>query len=168
MLKSLCLLAALLPACTDRPPPKSTAENVPANSASDARLHGEEDPSDHAARQQAASRETHVDPSQPYVTKVGEARSPEPDDTPHDGSPSTAAETKKAVAKSDCDHMMDKYIELEIARNPKLQGVSPELIDQAKQMAREKHGAAPCTATSAQYRCAMAATSPAAWQKCVK
>jgi hypothetical protein len=35
-------------------------------------------------------------------------------------------------------------------------------------MAREQHGEAPCTATKAQYKCAMAATSVGAWQKCMK
>ena len=61
-----------------------------------------------------------------------------------------------------------RALELEIAANPQLKGLPPDVIEQAKQMAREKHGEAPCTATRAQYTCAMAASSTAAWQRCMK
>ena len=64
--------------------------------------------------------------------------------------------------------MMDRYLELEIATNPQLNDLPPEAIAQAKQVGREKHGEAPCTASRAQYTCAMGAGSLAAWQRCVK
>lgn len=159
-----------LVACGDsQPPPKTPQkeEGVPANSLSDARLHGDED-------DDAASRDTKADPTQPYTTKVGEA--PPPESNGGGGGSSKGSKPggskdsggKGAVSKSDCDRVMDKYLELEIAKNPQLQGVPPEIIEQAKQMAREKHGDAPCTATQAQYACAMAATSTSAWQRCMK
>lgn len=170
--------------CTNEPPPKSPPpkqEGVPANSLSDARMNGEEDPKDREKR--AAAQTDHNDPTQPYTTKVGDA----PSDPGSSASSSAsgkggakgngkadptsappASGGKGAVSKSECDRVMDKYIELEIARNPELKGVPPEVIDQAKQMAREKHGEAPCTATRAQYTCAMGATTTAAWQKCMK
>ena len=154
-------------ACSDpQPPPKTPQkeEGVPANSLSDARLHGEDEKS-------GASNDAKADPTQPYTTKVGEAPPPEatsPGAKPSTGKEPTGGGGKGAVSRSECDRVMDKYLELEIASNPQLKGVPPEVIEQAKQMAREKHGDAPCTATRAQYSCAMAASSTAAWQRCMK
>lgn len=155
--------------CGDPPPAKAPQreEGVPANSLSDARLHGEE-PGDEAS----APGESKEDPTQPYTQKVGEAPV---DPTPSGGKggargggaePSTGG--KGAATRYECDRVMDRYLELEIAQNPQLRGVPPEVIEQAKQMARDKHGEAPCTATRAQYSCAMAAASTGAWQKCMK
>ena len=163
-------------ACGDsQPPPKTPQkeEGVPANSLSDARLHGEEDDSNGG---RTAAGETKDDPTQPYTTKVGDAPPPESSGggggsskgSKPGGSKDTGGGGKGVVSKSDCDRVMDKYLELEIAKNPQLKDVPPEIIEQAKQMAREKHGDAPCTATHAQYTCAMAATSTSAWQRCMK
>jgi len=187
VLPVLAGLAILASACGEPqpPPPKAPQKDdgVPANSLSDARLHGEEEKSD------ATDSEPKADPTQPYMTKVGEASSPEMSSsgsaTKSGGAagrkggsgnetgsgakePSTGSSKAGVVSRSDCDRVMDKYIELEIASNPQLKGVPPEIIEQAKQMAREKHGEAPCTATRAQYTCAMAATSTGAWQRCMK
>lgn len=172
VLPVLAGLAIFAIACGEpQPQPKTPQKDdgVPANSLSDARLHGEEDDS-------KGSSEAKADPTQPYMTKVGEAPPPEPgsagagrSQAGGGGSKETSGAGKGGVvSRSDCDRVMDRYIELEIASNPQLKGVPPEIIDQAKQMAREKHGEAPCTATRAQYTCAMAASSTAAWQRCMK
>ncbi len=166
-----------------QPSPKTPQKDdgVPANSLSDARLHGEEE----KPKDGASSSETKADPTQPYTTKVGEAPPPEPGAGSKAGNVNSAASNKKpagessskepsggskgsVVTKSECDRVMDRYLELEIAANPQLKGLPPDVIEQAKQMAREKHGEAPCTATRAQYTCAMAASSTAAWQRCMK
>ena len=156
-------------ACSDpQPPPKTPQKEagVPANSLSDARLHGE----DEKDEKSGAAKDTKADPTQPYTQKVGEA--PPPEATSPGAKPSTGGKEptggKGVVSRSECDRVMDKYLELEIASNPQLKGVPPEVIEQAKQMAREKHGDAPCTATRTQYSCAMAASSTAAWQRCMK
>lgn len=166
-----------LGACKRQEPPKTSAqaESVPANSLSDARLHGleEGDPAP------AAPTDSTQDPTQPYTTKVGEASPSDPEASSSTASSSkrsagSAGEAKGAtggkgsVSKTQCDQVMDRYLELEIAKNPQLKDVPPEVIEQAKQMARQQHGEAPCTATRAQYACAMAATSTAAWQRCMK
>jgi hypothetical protein len=160
-------------ACNEpQPPPKTPQKDdgVPANSLSDARLHGDDEKS--------TSGSEKADPTQPYTTKVGEAPlPPEPAGAAGGGAGAKPSPEKKpsgneskggAVSRSECDRVMDKYLELEIASNPQLKGVPPEVIEQAKQMAREKHGDAPCTATRAQYSCAMAASSTGAWQRCMK
>jgi hypothetical protein len=119
--------------------------------------------------------EERPDPTQPYITKIGEAPSAEPSTTTTGKKSATGGSApkdtgggKNVVSRSDCDRVMDKYLELEIATNRQLEGVPPEVIEQAKRMAREKHGDAPCTATHAQYTCAMAATSTDAWQRCMR
>src|SRR5690606_20916272 len=110
----------------------------------------------------SSSQGASADPTQPYTTKVGESPPPDPET---DGSASGAkpaskpdARGKGTVSKAECDQVMDRYLKLEISTNPQLKGLPPELIEQAKQTARERHGEAPCTATRAQYTCAMAAT----------
>jgi len=184
---AVCLLLPLvlnLVAACEQPEPKtpqkSSGDGVPANSLSDARLHGEEDPKD---KQPKSAGETKEDPTKPMTTKMGEAPPPEPGSSggstkngakPGGGSgggpaaASGAGGGKGAVSKSECDRVMDKYLDLEITHNPQLKDVPPEVIEQAKQMAREKHGDAPCTATRTQYTCAMGASTTAAWQKCMK
>jgi hypothetical protein len=171
----LAALLALVACAQPEPktPQKTSGDGVPANSLSDARLHGEEDPKDKQARNTGG--ESKEDPTKPMTTKMGEAPPPEPGSStsskggakPGAGSGPPAA-GKGAVSKSECDRVMDKYLDLEIGQNPQLKDVPPEVIEQAKQMAREKHGEAPCTATRAQYTCAMAASTTAAWQRCMK
>ncbi len=171
VLAGFALLATA--ACSEPQPPKTPQkeDGVPANSLSDARLHGDDEKKDEE------TSESKPDPTQPYTTKVGEAPAPEPGSSSGKGTASgakpnggkeTSGGGKGVVSRSECDRVMDRYLELEIANNPQLKGVPPEVIEQAKQMAREKHGDAPCTATRAQYNCAMAASSTAAWQRCMK
>lgn len=134
-------------ACADPPPPKAprTQEMVPANSLDEAKLHGAESPS------------LLDDPTPSSETTT---TSTTPDAPPSKGS--------VAVAEADCGRAMDRYLDLEMATNPQLKGLPPEVVEQAKQQARAQHGDAPCTSTPAQYRCAIAAKSTAAWQKCMK
>lgn len=148
-MRTLVLCAPILVAtvaCGD-PPPKAphTQEMVPANSLDEAKLHGAESPS---LLDEPASPAS--EPAKPV-----EAASSEPP-------------TKGRIGKAECGRAMDHYLELEITTNPQLKGLPPEVVEQAKQQAREQHGEAPCTATPAQYRCAMAAKTTAAWQKCMK
>jgi hypothetical protein len=163
------LVVSFACACGDsQPPPKTPQkdEGVPANSLSDARLHGEPQKDDTTSPPPAS--ESKADPTQPYVTKVGDAPPPESTSGKKPTGKSGDSGGKGAVSKGECDRAMEKYLQLEIAQNPQLKDVPPEVIEQAKQMAREKHGEAPCTATRAQYNCAVAATSTAAWQRCMK
>lgn len=133
---------------------------VPANASSDARLRGAEDD---------AARSKRDEPSEPDTPRARTS------DARRDGSPTGAAPPAEpkgggrgTVSKAECDRVMNRYLELEIAHNPQLKGLPPEAIEQAKQMAREQHGDAPCSATRAQYTCGMAATSTAAWERCLK
>lgn len=158
---------SILASCSNSEPktPKKT-EEVPANSLDDAKLHEKE------------SADEQKDPTEPLTTKVGET--PVDPSTGTSGTSGSSGGAEKsggssggkpnpnAATKAECDKAMDKYLSLEIASNPQLKGVPPEVIEQAKQMAREQHGEAPCTATKAQYKCAMASTTVAAWQKCMK
>lgn len=165
-LASLALVACAEPA--PRPPRAGGAE-VPANSLSEARLQG--DPKGAAE----PSATTH-DPSQPYMTRIEDApvegktdtRSTE-GKTADAGRPNESAKGgAKTVTTAECEQLMDRYLELELRGNAKLAGVDPEVIAQAKEMARQQNGPMPCDATHAQYTCGMAATSTAAWQRCLK
>lgn len=155
-----CVFSAalfLLAACGEsRPPARAPAsDEVPANSFSAARLGDAGD-----VRNDEPERR---DPTSPYLTKIGE---PAPGvDSP---SPTTTAGPGGTLSRSECDRIMDRYLELEIATNPQLKGVPREVIEQAKEMARQQHGDAPCTATPAQVACAMASKTTAAWQRCLK
>jgi len=146
---------AMLANCSDPPPksPRSTTGDVPANSLDDSKLHPQD-----------AHDDEPNDPTQPYTTKVGE----EPVDPAGSAKPAKPGPPGSTVSKAECDKAMDKYISLEIAANPELKGVGQDVIDQAKAMARQQHGDAPCTATRTQFKCAMAATTTAGWQKCMK
>jgi hypothetical protein len=152
---------ALLAACggPSEKPAHSSNDGVPANSLSEARLAGEPKPAATASSQTTAS-----DPTQPYIQKVGEeplVPAEKPDDK------KKPSKTGDKVTKQECEAAFDRYITLEIETNPKLRGVGPEVIAQAKEMARGKDSA-DCNATKSQYRCAMAATSTAGWQRCMK
>jgi len=144
--------------------PAKSSEEVPANSFKD-----EPKP--------AASNETVKDPTQPYMTKMGDAPPSDPGDKgkPSKGTPSTPSTASGSsgggsgkVSQAECDQMFDKLIELEIASNPQLKGAGPEVVAMAKDMAKQRGGAPPCTATHKEYSCAMAASSTAAWKRCVK
>lgn len=163
---ALVLLCFSVLASCNGPEPKTggKSDEVPANSLDEAKLHGER-PQEQPTK----------DPTQPLTTKVGEApvesataASSNGSGTSSSSGGSGAKPSPNAASKAECDKAMDKYLSLEIASNPQLKGVPPEVIEQAKQMTRDKHGEAPCTATKAQYKCAMAATTVAAWQKCMK
>jgi hypothetical protein len=140
----------------------SSSENVPSNSAFEKK----------DASATPATSETREDPSSPYFSKVGEGGAPAvgPDSTASStgsssGTPSPPPSKKgPKVSRAECDAAFDRFLELEIGAR----GLPPEVANQAKEMARSKHGAPPCDATKSQYDCAMAATTPAAWQRCMK
>lgn len=87
--------------------------------------------------------------------------------------PKSAAGGAK-VSAAECEASFDKYLQLMAASDPRLQGLPPEILAQAKQMAMaqgQSKGGSPCAKsppTRAQYDCAMAATSSSAWQQCMK
>lgn len=155
-------------ACSESRPPAKNAQRdaVPANSLSDARLH--------PSSNEQVDAPPQADPTQPYTTKVGDAQPPasaEPvGNAPKPLSKSEAKTTRdgKGVSQSECERMMDRYVDLEIGTNPQLKGVPREVIEQAKQTARAQHGDIPCTATASQYACAMAAKTSDAWKRCLE
>ena len=161
------LCFSVLASCSHPEPHTSKkGDEVPANSLDDAKLHPKDTGSD-----------DQKDPTQPVTTKVGEGDttgSTTATTSSSGGATATSSSggggkpNPNAASKAECDKAMDKYLNLEMATNPQLKGVPPEVMEQAKQMAREQHGDAPCTATKAQYKCAMGATTTAAWQKCMK
>ncbi len=154
------VFTSILVACggSEQKPAKSSGgETVAANS------YKEE-----AAPATSAQHEAPSDPTQPYMTKVGD---PQPDSSAKPaGKPASsgASSSGNRVSQAECDQMFDKLIDLEIASNPQLKGAGPDVVALAKQMARDRGGAPPCTATPKEYSCAMAATSTTAWKRCVK
>ena len=158
--RSWWLFGLALVACND-PEPKSPQrlDQVPANSLDDDKLH----PKD--AKPNKDDDDDANDPTQPLTTKIGD---PAPADSASPAGKKGAKPGKGPVSKAECDEVMDKYLSLEVAGNPQLAGVDPATIAQAKQMMKAQHGDNPCSATRAQYTCAMGSTTTAAWQKCMK
>lgn len=147
----LLLLLLGLAACSSSPPARAPQETVPANSLDRSKLDAPpvDDPT-------LATE----DPPAP-VPVATPARTEIPEPTVTKGG-------KGKVSKADCSRVMDRYLELEMGSNPALAGLPPEVVGQAKEQMKQQHGDAPCNATAAQYRCAMEATTTAAWQKCMK
>lgn len=148
------LFLLLAAACSSGPPPRApgSGETVPANSLDRSKL--DAPPPDEPTRSDAAEE---PGPPVPVPTKV---------EAPAE--PTATKGGKGQVSKADCARVMDRYLELELASNPALAGLPPDVVAQAKEQMRAQHGEAPCTATAAQYRCGMAAKTTAAWQKCMK
>lgn len=176
---ALSSVVLVLVACggDPKPPPKSSNETVAANSLSEERLKGNENPS---APKPVEKKE---DPTQAMVTSMGSSGSTPASSSPSSEKPSgkkgTTVEKEEPpppsgkgggakVGRAECDQIFDKGIQLEIDSNPALKGAGPEVAQMAKQMAAQKHGPAPCDATQKQYSCAMAAASTAAWKRCLK
>ena len=167
-------VALVLSACggDPKPPPKTSNETVAANSLSEERLKGNENPS---APKPIEKKE---DPTQAVVTSVGSSGSaPAASEKPagkkgaaeKDEPPPPSGKGGGAkVGRAECDQIWDKGIQLEIDSNPALKGAGPEVAQMAKQMAAQKHGPAPCDATQKQYQCAMAASTTARWKQCLK
>lgn len=163
--------------------PYQADDKTPANSTSETRLSGD-DPNKRKSTVTSATKEE--DPTQAQVNSVNDL--PKSDDPPADTSGKDSGKSTKGdkgekgqskaekpsktgpkVGKAECDKVMEKALELEIASKPELQGVDKkQLIAMAKQMGQDQHGAAPCDATRSQYNCAMAATSTAAWKRCMQ
>lgn len=160
-------------------------DGVPANSLSEKRLEGDgkgapddkKKGDDKADRKKPESTATPVatsqnDPTQPYVQPVANNDDPQSkSDSATPGAPGPAGAKKTGkVTKAECAQLFDRYIELAIGGDSRLEGVPPELIQQAKAQARQQKGD-PCekeVVPRAKYNCAIAATSTAQWQKCMK
>jgi hypothetical protein len=175
-----CFLA--LVACSSPPEAKygqKPDDGVPANSASEERLKSGDKP-----KTTAANGEAH-DPTQPYTTPIGAggagpSAAPAEPATPagkggKPGKPGAkdAKDGKEKVSKAECSQTLDKYMDLALGSDSRLEGVPAEMIPQLKQQvlsqARGEKGD-PCateTVTRTQYNCAMAATSTGAWQRCM-
>ena len=162
--------------------PYQADDKTPANSVSETRLAGE-DPNKPKAQVTSATKED--DPTHAQVNNVNDM--PKAEDPPASGKEATASKggkpektekpakgekpskTGPKISKAECDKAFEKALELEIASKPELQGVDKkQLMAMAKQMGAQQHGEAPCDATRSQYNCAMAATSTAAWKRCME
>jgi hypothetical protein len=98
---------------------------------------------------------------------------------PSTGSGATAAATPTAgkggpggarVSPGECSQLFDRYIDLSIANDARLAGVTKDMIAAAKAQARAQKGD-PCNdqvVTRKQYNCAMAARSAGEWQTCMQ
>jgi hypothetical protein len=148
------------------------SDGVPANSLAEKRLGGDDDKAkkeDDKKKVEEAQTDK-ADPTQPLMTPMSTGG-----DDPKGGAapgPGGAPATKKTgkVTKAECGQLFDKYIELSIGADSRLEGIPPELIQQAKAQARGQKGD-PCekeVVPRSKYNCAMAAQTPAAWQKCMK
>jgi hypothetical protein len=82
----------------------------------------------------------------------------------------TALSAGPKVTKAECKKALEKYVDLAIAADPSLSGLPPDVIKQAFAQAASQSGD-PCAADGVsrnQYKCAMKATTPDAWQACMK
>jgi hypothetical protein len=150
-------------------------DGVPANSLSEKRL-GKDD--DHDAKKKGdddkkptpEATPEKADPTQPYLTPVASGGDDDPKAGGENaGEPPTPKKTGK-VSKAECSQLFDKYIELSIGADARLEGIPPELIQTAKAQARQQKGD-PCqtqVVKRSQYNCAITAKTPTAWQKCMK
>lgn len=154
-------------------------DGVPANSLSDKRLYGDgksegdekkDDQSEKKRTENTATARatTQSDPTQPYLTPVANRYVAT---TKSDSVNAGLAGAKKTgqVTKAECGQLFDRYVELAIGADSRLEGLPPELIQQAKAQARQQKGD-PCeteVVPRAKYTCAMAATSPAQWPRCM-
>jgi hypothetical protein len=175
---SSSVVVALLVACggPEVRHPYQADDKTPANSTSETRLRGE-DPNRPKAKVLSVTPQQD-DPTQAQVNNVNDVPKDDPapsgkDSGAGDGKGGKGekkpSKTGPKISKAECDKAFEKALDLEISSRPELQGVDKAaLIAQAKQMGQQKNGEAPCDATRSQYNCAMAATSTAAWKRCME
>ena len=78
------------------------------------------------------------------------------------------------VSRAECKQTVDKYIDLTVGSDSRFEGIAPEMIAQLKEQAlsqAQSQKGDPCTTqevTREQYKCAMAASTTTAWQRCMK
>ena len=180
MIRTTTSLAAFL-ACTAlacaHPEPKSQdaihADGVPANSLSEKRLADDGKKTDDGKKPETkpGATEAKADPSQPYTQPVGAgAGSGDEGTPPPPGGKEKPGKATGKITKAECNQVFDKYLDLAIGSDARLEGVPPELIQQAKAQARQQKGD-PCEkegVARSKYNCAMAATSTQQWEKCMK
>lgn len=88
-----------------------------------------------------------------------------------------AAACNGKVTQKDCVEMLDKYLEMTIAADPSLEGLSPGEARAAREMKIALRRGEPeyrrvqdqCEAevSKKEYRCAMKADTPEKWQACI-
>lgn len=183
-LTSLALVLGLA-ACSSAPPPKMVAnkadDGVPANSASEERL------SEGGKPKPSIDRAPAEDPTQPYTTPLnggegagagagtgGAGAATTGKSGGKNGKPKEAPSKVGKVSKAECKQLFDKYIDLTFATDSRFEGVPPEMIAGLKAQAlsqAQSQKSDPCATeevTRPQYNCAIASTTTAGWQRCMK
>lgn len=187
MLARSLLIGTLLVGCGG-PPPRSAEElardGVPANSASEARLRGDDVrlvSDDPAASEPAPAPEP---ASAIGVAPPNDEETDGPDrEAPLKPMPGAGGEEEKGskkekngkrVSKEECSQLFDRYITLTVASDPRFADLPPDAVAQLKGqglMEAARQAGDPCTkqpVLRTQYTCAMAAKSPSAWERCLK
>ncbi len=81
------------------------------------------------------------------------------------------------VTREDCTEMLDKYLDMTVAGDPSLEGLSPTEAKAAREMKvalrkgepayRRVHDQCEAEISKKEYRCAMKADTPEKWQACI-
>jgi hypothetical protein len=81
------------------------------------------------------------------------------------------------VSREECGEMLDKYLEMTIAADPTLAGLSPSEAKAARDMKvalrkgeptyRRVHDQCEAEISKKEYRCAMKSDTPEKWQACI-
>ena len=171
-------------ACGGGPEPKMVAakdDGVPVNSAAEERLDGGP-----KARPAAAANEADAQPITTPMSGEGSTKAPSatpamavggkaaPKASPAGKEPPPAKGGDAKVTKTECKRLFDRYIDLTIGSDARFAGVPPEMVAQMKASAKAQAQAQkgdPCATqevSRAQYTCAIASTSTAAWTRCMK
>lgn len=134
--------------------PRHDQEMVPANSAFEA------EPAKRPADREAPAPESEPSTA-PTATVTVKGEPPKAAGLPPKSGPK--------ATKQECGKALDKYLELAIGNDARLQGLPPDVIAEAKRQVRSQQSD-PCTGdvTRSQYTCAMAAKTTAQWEACMK
>lgn len=160
-------------------------DGVPANSASEERL------SEGGKPKPSSDRAPAEDPTQPYTTPLNAgdgagagtagagagtagAAGGGGKGAGKNGKPKETPSKVGKVSKAECKQLFDKYIDLTFATDSRFEGVPPEMIAGLKAQAlsqAQSQKSDPCATeevTRPQYNCAIASTTTAGWQRCMK
>ncbi len=84
---------------------------------------------------------------------------------------------RRKATREQCTEMLDKYIDMTLASDPGMAGLSPEEARAAREMKKALHKTvlsyarveAQCESeiSKSEYRCAMKAPTPETWQACI-
>jgi hypothetical protein len=103
----------------------------------------------------------------PEVTPVTTSAAPPPTAS----ASASAGPGGPRISAKECDKLVDRYIDLAIAGDGRLAGVTAEMIASAKAQVKAQKGMGPCdeqVVTKKQYACAIAAKTTDAYQACLK